>query len=388
MLNNGKRIKGLIVDNDDSMRFLIKEFLEEELNADIEVFSDSHALLDRLKIASLKNQHIDFITTDIWRPGKNGVDMVREIRALTDDMLYHNGLRLRYIPIFVISAVLNNYISKLLEISSDLILVEKPFAFTELCQKIVEGLGKYRKCIISDFLFLGYSIQFMNGQYWVGEQFSMDSFHETKYFKGLNKSASNAVTRKILIQNSTSFANNSIYLFESLLNDPKKNEHDFHEFFLHFPEFLLGNNYDVLYSENRLKSEIQNYRMDILAQPRGFRSEENMWALIELKKHTEKILTDKKYHANFSKSVYNGITQLRNYQNYFNDPRNFDDIKKKYNGVVPNPKLSLIIGRTPSGNVDLYNKMRRQNLDVNIYSYDEILAFRKVQVKHYESLGL
>jgi hypothetical protein len=118
------------------------------------------------------------------------------------------------------------------------------------------------------------------------------------------------------------------------------------------------------------------------------RDDSDKWTIVELKKHTEKILTDKKYHANFTKAVYNAITQLKNYQQYFNDPKNEDEIRKKFGGILPSPKLSLIIGKKPKEKKTLFMQMKKQFPDITITTYDEILNFKKIQVQYMEGLGL
>lgn len=390
MDNIDKNLKGIIVDDHKLMLDGLAIILSKQINADIEKFTDSQLALNRLNTASKLNHKIDFITTDIQRPGINGIEFIKNIRNLNDNILYHNGLRIRHIPIIVLSMFAENsdFKKEIKKISEDIICISKNIKPEELTSHVVKSIAKYRKDITDEFIREGYSILFENGKYKICNTFKIEPSMETKYFEGLSNSAAKAITRKILVQNTSVISSISISILEDMINNTNVKEKDFHEFFLLFPEFLLNNNYDILYSENTFKNLENRYRTDIVAQPRGLHSVADQWAIIELKKHNEKILTNKKYHANFSKSVYNGICQLKNYYNYFKDPRNFDEIRSKYNGIVPEPKLTLVIGRTPNENFALYSKMKSQFPEINIMTYDEILNFRKIQVQYLANFGM
>jgi CheY-like chemotaxis protein len=384
-----KNLKGLIVDDHEIFRDGLNLILGNQLNVDLEEFGDGQSLLNRLEVISSQNLQIDFITTDINHPNIDGLELIKKIRNIPDNVLYHNGLRLKYVPIVVITTMDGDSIrNAITEISTDIIHHLKNTDIENLTKNIIKSVAQYRNKITEEFSNGGFSIQFEDGKYNICKTYDLAPFLETKYFEGMSNSASKALTRKILIQNTSSVAKISISIFEDLINQPKTKEKDFQEFFRLFPEFLLENNYDVLYSEKSIGNSFKKYRTDIVAQPRGLHLESDKWALIELKKHTEQILTNTKYHANFSKVVYNAIRQLKNYQEYYSDPRNTEEIKKNFNGILPNPKMCLLIGRTPKGKENLFRKMRSQFPEICITTYDEVLNFRKIYVQYMETLGL
>lgn len=49
---------------------------------------------------------------------------------------------------------------------------------------------------------------------------------------------------------------------------------------------------------------------------------------------------------------------------------------------MPQPKLALVIGRFAADDIDKLGKLRRTVLDVQILTYDEILAFRRTEVEY------
>lgn len=388
MLENINRLKGLILDDHALLRSGLKSIIQSCLNVELEEFGTGQSLLSRISEASKNNEHIDFISTDINHPNIDGLELIKTIRGLSDSVLFHNGLRLKYIPIVVVSVMDTPRVIKAIQkLSKEIIFTPKDAKPSTFIKNIVTTIANYRRGIIEEFTAEGYSIQFQDGKYNINPLYNIPPFINTKYFEGISDSASKAATRRILIQNTSSFAKVSIAILQDLLNNSKTKERDLHDFFRMFPEFLLDNNYDIIYSENSFASLNHKLRTDIVAQPRGLREDNDKWAIVELKKHTEKILTNRKYHANFCKSVYNAITQLKNYQDYFNNPSNYVKIQKKF-GVVPNPKLCLVIGRTPTGKINLFEKMKNQFPGINISTYDEVLRFRKIQIEFMESMGL
>lgn len=384
-----RNLKGIMIDDHSLFIKGFKSLISENLNTHIQEFSNGNAAYDKLLDVSNKNQEVDFIITDIEHPGFDGLQLIRKIRRFSEKKLYYNGLKLKYVPIIVLTmhdnAEIREHVSK---ISKEIIFLTKNEPIENVLKGVTRSIAQYRKEVTEEFTNKGFAIQFENGKYTISNNFDLAPDIKTKYFTGLSDHASKAMTRAILVQNASGVGKISISIFEELLNDPNTAEKDFQEFFRLFPEFLLEGNSDIIHTERSFPLGEKKYRTDIIAQPRGQRMNSDKWTIVELKKHSEKILTDRKYHANFSKAVYNAITQLKNYQTYFNDPANAEKIKKKFNGVLLNPRLSLIIGRTPHDKLNLFSKMKNQFPEISITTYDEILNFRKIQVQYMESLGI
>ena len=68
----------LIVDDDDRIRELIKEYLE---NNDFYITTAKHAEDAKNKIKLIK---FDLIILDIMMPGQNGLDLTKEIKSTSD----------------------------------------------------------------------------------------------------------------------------------------------------------------------------------------------------------------------------------------------------------------------------------------------------------------
>jgi CheY-like chemotaxis protein len=75
-----KKVKLLIVDDEENIRFLFKEELEEE-GYEVDVASNG---LDALE--KIKNAAFDLVILDIKMPGMNGIQALNEIKNMNKDL--------------------------------------------------------------------------------------------------------------------------------------------------------------------------------------------------------------------------------------------------------------------------------------------------------------
>jgi len=76
--NNHKHI--LIVDDESSIRALLKHALEDFHNYQVILAADGHTALDFLKL-----QHFDLVLTDWCMNGMNGLELAKLVRILSPD---------------------------------------------------------------------------------------------------------------------------------------------------------------------------------------------------------------------------------------------------------------------------------------------------------------
>lgn len=74
-----KNIKILVVDDEENIRLLFKEELEEE-HYQVEVASNGYDALEKLK-----NAHFDLVVMDIKMPGMDGIQALNEIKNINKD---------------------------------------------------------------------------------------------------------------------------------------------------------------------------------------------------------------------------------------------------------------------------------------------------------------
>jgi CheY-like chemotaxis protein len=75
-----KKVKLLIVDDEENIRFLFKEELEEE-GYEVDVASNGLDALEKIKNASF-----DLVILDIKMPGMNGIQALNEIKNMNKDL--------------------------------------------------------------------------------------------------------------------------------------------------------------------------------------------------------------------------------------------------------------------------------------------------------------
>jgi Domain of unknown function (DUF4263) len=153
--------------------------------------------------------------------------------------------------------------------------------------------------------------------------------YASKYFNGLVPCLSRAYQRTVLITNRSSMMRATIDAFEEILNKRGTDERDIHSFIERNPSLLLGEDYDSYWSEPPL-CDISGKRLrpDFVLQPFARRMQPWNWAVVDLKRPDATVLASKRFHPDFSKNVYHVATQLRDYGEYFADPRNAEALKR------------------------------------------------------------
>ncbi len=114
----------LVVDDEENIRILFKLGLEEE-GYEVDTASSGEEALEKLK-----NQHFDLITLDIKMPGKNGLEILQQIR---------NEFKDRYIPVILCTAF-EEFKQDFTSWASDKYIV-KSHDLTELKNAIKELIG-------------------------------------------------------------------------------------------------------------------------------------------------------------------------------------------------------------------------------------------------------
>ena len=74
-----KNVRILVVDDEENIRLLFKEELEEE-NYEVEVASNGYEALEKIK-----NTHFDLVVMDIKMPGMDGIQALNEIKNINKD---------------------------------------------------------------------------------------------------------------------------------------------------------------------------------------------------------------------------------------------------------------------------------------------------------------
>lgn len=184
------------------------------------------------------------------------------------------------------------------------------------------------------------------------------------------------IARGNVLQPPTKFSEEKIERFEYLINTNAL-EKDFQKFFEKNPEFLIAlGDYKGIHSQLILKAEDGNNLI-----PDFFLEKLNsdFCDIIDLKRPSFKISKIQKNRNRFRDIVMEGVSQLENYRNWFEDKKNRDEFHSKYGLKSYRPKVVLILGRQKS----IFNEIesiRTQSILPNHFelrTYDEVLNIAK-----------
>ena len=123
-----RNVIALTVDNDHALDLFPWYFARHDIQTI--PATDGEEAIDLLQRIAVNGDTLDVITTDITHSPPDGIELIRLIRSFPDEMTITGHLRLKHIPIVVISA--NNEIESITqEIGADGFL-RKPFDIEEL----------------------------------------------------------------------------------------------------------------------------------------------------------------------------------------------------------------------------------------------------------------
>jgi hypothetical protein len=163
----------------------------------------------------------------------------------------------------------------------------------------------------------------------------------------------------------------AIKQFNDLLADPHASEEDFHVFFSEHPIFLTGLSYKTVRSKVVLERESAGPLIpDFFMEP----ASGNIWDILDIKRPTARLWTDKKNRERFSSSVYEVVAQLREYGNYFDDPAHRSLIQTRYGIKCYKPRLVALIGTRSDVDDNALRDAQRDLSSVTIRTYDELMS--------------
>lgn len=387
------RLKALVVEDHPVVSRGVELFLR---NIDIETeaalnYSSASNALDRI-VSNRSNLDIIITGMHLGRGMYEGVNLITRIRNMPDQNTVLSGSKLKRLPIIVLTGGgFRHAYNTLPAIDPKIIIVSKDSEVEVLIKAIDDSIRSYRREILSELQYIGLALVWENGHYQVINAYAQlpASQVETTLLSGETNVIGQSYSRLVLISDKWAVAQIAIDMFESLLNAPRTTERDFQQFLELHPEFLLGDEHDSYWAEPILKSPAngRQVRPDFILQPRVLRSSTWRWTLVDLKKPNVPLITHTRFHTDLSHHVYRVATQLKDYAEFFADPRNKELIQRRFGGVVPMPKLVAVIGRLPVTHKDEYAALRSRLTGVTITTYDELLEFRRAKIEWMKSLG-
>lgn len=383
-----ERLVGLGRDDGDRYVDMIRHQIREiPAHIPYEVRNNSEAI-QKLEALSASHAALDFITTDIVNVYSNdyqeGIKFVRQIRSLSDDLLVSGGLRIRHLPMLVFTGggYQQHTIESIRRIDPNIPIVPK-HAPDGLARELVGAISRYRHNVLTDFQSNGLAVFWEGGHLKLANAYNLPASVSSKYYSGTGHGLSATHSRLVLITGTSKISDLALEEFEDLLNSKSTRERDFQALFERHPEFLLGDEYDSYWAEPRFTSPADGriIRPDFVLQPLALRSNSWRWNVVDLKRHDVELLIARKFHVDLSRHIYRAATQLKDYAEFFADPRNSQVIRDRFGGIVPNPQLTMVIGRLHEANRTEFNRLQGRVAGVHIRTYDELLTFRRARVQ-------
>lgn len=190
------------------------------------------------------------------------------------------------------------------------------------------------------------------------------------------------VTRPAILAHRTrTFLIDEVFDFEHLINKPDVKEGELQYFFEQHPHFFRGVNQNLckVYPQVFLyRNQAKSLKPDFILEP----MDEKWCELLDIKLPTVKLVTGPENRSRLSSAVLEGISQLKEYQRYFENPKNRELFKEiMYSKGARDdidsyfPRLTLIIGMFPDKLQE--DAIRRQLMtmysDIKILTYDQLL---------------
>jgi hypothetical protein len=170
-----------------------------------------------------------------------------------------------------------------------------------------------------------------------------------------------------------------VELLEALLNDPGAVEDDFQIFFEQNPHFLTQ--IATVLPHVRLIDDSGKLLVpDFILKPIVAAQRDSRWELLDLKMPGVPLLAGKGSRRRLSQEVQKAIRQLRDYGDYFADPRNSHVVERTLGQALRRPRLGVLIGRLPDADVEALEREQSRLPDVKIVTYDEILEQQRTLI--------
>jgi hypothetical protein len=173
------------------------------------------------------------------------------------------------------------------------------------------------------------------------------------------------------------FTQNQIQELEELINNPKTDENDLQKYFEQNPEFLKMHKHSQIYPQIQLTGDEGN----VLIPDFFLRGAKDNLDICDIKLPSVKITAGSRNRRRFSASVLEGVAQLRNYRNYFDDTAKRKQFCATHGLTCYKPRLYLVIGRSKDFNS--YIERRDCELDfsdVDVLTYDDLLKVANEQI--------
>ncbi len=236
-----------------------------------------------------------------------------------------------------------------------------------------EIVQTYRQDVLRELDNLGFIVAYEAGRYRLGPALRPRPTLAGHYYFGPADRRSNDF---VTIDRDLIGIQLEVELFEALLNNAAASESQFQAFFEQYPHFLSV--FAVPLPHIQLRDVAGRLLVpDFILKPVVAARRDSRWEVLDLKRPQTPLLAGKASRRRLSHEVQEAVRQLRDYGDYFADPRNGTAVERALGQALRRPKLGVLIGRIASVDVEPLELEQSRLPDVRIVTYDEILEQQK-----------
>ena len=161
--------------------------------------------------------------------------------------------------------------------------------------------------------------------------------------------------------------------FEHMINNPKTTEMSIQLFIEAHPEILLGGEYTQLHAQLRLQGVGLSLIPDFFVE-----SVTGLCDILEIKRPNQRIMLNRGRRKTFSVNIHEGVAQVREYSEFFEDSTQRNWFKRKFDLSVFRPLTMLLVGRDS----EFSDPIERRRLEsylgrVRILTYDDLIRIAR-----------
>jgi hypothetical protein len=333
-------------------------------------------------VVALASSDIEFFgdpSHAIGSPLEAVIKLVSDLRKLDSIHAMPDGRKWNAIPFVVILSadVFDAPIPQSLDVSV-IILQGRP---EETLKQIEQIFHQYRDRLLDELDNLGLLVTYDHGRYRVGPALTpRDRAKEGYLYYGPADQRGAQPAKYYTVDRDFLGIQYEVELFESLINNPKVTERDLQQFFVEHPHFLITARLLQALPHVPLRDSGGKLLIpDFVLKPIVAAQRDSNWEVLDIKLPLAKLLAGPRDHVRFSRDVVQAITQVRDYKDYFEDPRNSEIVQRTLGHRLRHPKLGVLIGRLPTSKSEIEMLEIQQNREpgVRIVTYDEILEAQK-----------
>ena len=239
-------------------------------------------------------------------------------------------------------------------------------------EQIERIVNQYHKEATAEYERVGFLVVVDHGLFRVKRAYRKKTLNESEfYYGGKDRRRFQGF---VTIGRDQDGVDHEALLFEQILNDPRADERELHNFFEEHPDLLAEAMMGTPIS-HRPNFVTNRQTPDFAISPILPRDSGDWVKLLELKGPRANILDNRRrLHRALAPAVHSAVAQVRGYDESIRDPLNLRAIEKALGYIPEFSERAVLIGRTPShGDAAIWEKRKAEQPGVRIITYDEVL---------------